>query len=112
MMACVEPAKLTGVTWSMLVLLPLRTHPVGVPLPSTASRLVPLSNVEFGQKLFGRLWLRAKLAVSSSVAAPRSVSLEFMFGLSLVLSFLRTSGVPPSGVFVFDPDLLDFLERN
>ena len=42
------------VTWQMAVELPLRIQPVGVPLPSPASRLVPLSKVELGQKLFGK----------------------------------------------------------
>src|SRR5216684_7298276 len=88
MMAWVESAKLTLVTWSSVILLPLRTQPVGVPLPSAASRLVPLSNEELGQKLLGRPWLWARLAVSSSMAAPRNVSLQFICGFAWVLSFL------------------------
>jgi hypothetical protein len=58
--------------------LPLRTHPVGVPLPSAAERLVPLPKVEFGQKLLGRGWAWTKLPATNSVAAPSHASLKFI----------------------------------
>src|SRR5579862_8242712 len=48
--AWVGLVKLLVMTWQMLVSLPLRTQPAGVPL--VWSRLAPSSNLGLGQKLF------------------------------------------------------------
>src|SRR5580658_9313546 len=84
MMALVEFGKSTLVTSSMVlelpVRLPLRTQPVGVPAPLGAMRLVPLSKVEFGQKLLGRGWLRA-VPQAKRVAAPSRVRWKFIVNL-------------------------------
>ena len=45
---------LADVTWQMVLSLPPRFQPVGVPLPSPASRLLPFSKPGLGQKLLGR----------------------------------------------------------
>src|SRR5579862_1915298 len=50
--AWVGLVKLLVMTWQMLVSLPLRTQPAGVPL--VWSRLTPISNLGLGQKLLAR----------------------------------------------------------